>query len=579
MTNGIAVPLQTRCLFFCEGGALMDFSYQSRDTFIRKMPGEMYDLLVIGGGITGCGIALDAVLRGLKVALVDQGDFAGGTSSRSTKLVHGGLRYLAKGEVNLVKEAGTERNALLNIAPHLVTPMPFIIPTAHKWRGAMTYYPMTFGLWMYDKLADVRPHERRVMLKPEQVIQLEPLLKGAELAGGGRYYEYVTDDARLTLEVAKTAHEHGGHILNYVEVTELLIVDGRCKGAKVRDVMSGKSWNIQAAAVVNAAGPWVDDIRRKDAVEPKGKHLFHSKGIHMVMDRGDLPVSQAVTLLPSDGRIVFVIPRGRFTYVGTTDTEYKGDLRDPHPTSEDVNYLIGVLNEGFPHYSFNRDQILSTWSGIRPLIHEEGKKPGEISRSDELITSETGLISIAGGKLTAYRKMAERVVDYVIKVLKEKGDAQHVKPCETFTTPLTGVAGIAAQYGSFLLEKQAELQQKGFDPETSVRLVSTYGRHTDRAVELHLPNSEHEKLHRDLLAADVRYSVLHEQALTVCDVLERRHPLFLFSRDQGRSVVETTANIMAEILDWSSERVEEEIAKARQSIDRRNVWKEAANEK
>lgn len=552
----------------------MDFSYKSRQQLIQQMPDHVYDLLIIGGGITGCGIALDAVLRGLKVAVVDRGDFASETSSRSTKLVHGGLRYLAQGEVSLVRESGTERNALLNIAPHLVTPMPFIIPTAHKLRGMMAYYPMTFGLWMYDKLANVRPHERRVMLKSTQVTQLEPMLAGSKLAGGGRYFEYVTDDARLTMEVAKTAHEYGGHMLNYVEVTDLLITDRKCRGAEVRDVLSGERWTIRAATVVNAAGPWVDEIRRKDAVQPKGKHLFHSKGIHFVMDRGDLPVSQAITLLPSDGRIVFVIPRGRFTYVGTTDTEYKGDLDDLHPTAEDIDYLLGVLNECFPRYSFHREQVISTWTGVRPLVYEEGKKPGEISRSDEMMTSETGLISIAGGKLTAYRKMAERVVDHVVDTLQKQGKAQQVKPCETLTTPLSGVAGISDGYPAFLLKKKAQLLEQGFEPETAMRLVRTYGRHTDRVVELFHATDTNEKLHPDLLAADVRYAVLHEQAMTIADVLERRHPLFLFSHDQGRSIVEPVAGIMADLIGWSKEQMEEEMRRACDSIDRRNKWKE-----
>lgn len=556
----------------------MDFSYQTRTEIIQNMPGKKYDLLVIGGGVTGCGIALDATLRGLKVALVEKGDFACGTSSRSTKLIHGGLRYLAQGEISLVRESGTERNALLHIAPHLVTPMPFIIPTTRKLWGAMTYYPMTIGLWLYDKLADVRRHERRVMLKPAQIEQLEPLLEGTEIVGGGRYYEYVVDDARLTLELAKTAHEHGAHLVNYVEMTDLLVTEGRCHGAKARDVISGETWEIQAGTVVNAAGPWVDHVRSKDAVEPKGKHLFHSKGIHLVMDRGDLPVSQAVTLLPSDGRLVFVIPRGRFTYVGTTDTNYKGDLRHPYPTTEDVDYLLQVLNEGFPHRTFNRSHVISTWAGIRPLIHEEGKKPGEISRSDEMMTSETGLISIAGGKLTAYRKMAERVVDYVVRVLEEQGYKGSFEPCQTLTTPLTGVKGIASQYASFRFEKQAELEGRGFDAETAHRLVSTYGCHTDRVLELCDTKSgsenERERLHSNLLAADVRYAVLHEQALTVCDVLERRHPLFLFSHDQGRSAIEPVARIMAKMLDWTEERIEEEVKIANQSIDLRNKWQE-----
>ena len=549
----------------------MSFSYQTRSRLIQDMDGTKYDLLVIGGGITGCGIALDAVLRGLNVVLVDQGDFAGGTSSRSTKLVHGGLRYLAKGEIRLVREAGRERNALLNIAPHLVTPMPFIIPTSRKLAGTMSYYPMTFGLRLYDHLADVRRYERRVMLKPDQIEQAEPMLAGADMVGGGRYYEYVTDDARLTLEVAKTAHENGGHLLNYVEVVELVITNGRCHGAKVRDVLSGKEWEIQAETVVNAAGPWVDDIRRKDAVRPRGKRLFHSKGVHIVLDRRVLPVTHAVTLLPSDGRIVFVIPRGCFTYVGTTDTSYRGDLRDPVPTREDVAYLIDVLNEGFPKHSFNTSQVLSSWAGIRPLIHEEGKKPGEISRADEMMTSETGLISIAGGKLTAYRKMAERVVNHVIRVLQAKGRATRVKPCQTLTTPLTGVKGIAGTFESFKLEKRAELEQKGFQRETAERLVTTYGRHADLVVALHEEDSE--QFHRDLLAADVRYAVWHEQALTVCDVLERRHPLFLFSHDQGRSAIEPVAKLMGDMLGWSDTRIHEEIWKAQESVERRNKWK------
>lgn len=539
---------------------------------MAAMPQENYDVLVIGGGITGCGIALDATLRGMRTALVERGDFASGTSSRSTKLIHGGLRYLAQGEMKLVREAGTERNALLTIAPHLVRPMPFLIPTKDKWRGAMTYYPMTIGLWLYDRLAHVRPHERRVMLSPEQVVQLEPLLKGGQFSGGGRYFEYVTDDGRLTIEVAKTAHEHGAHMLNYVEVTDLKCHNGKVDGAEVRDVLTGKQWVVKAAVVVNATGPWVDHIRSKDVEGLKGKHLFHSKGIHLVFDRGDLPVSQALTLLPDDGRVVFVIPRGRFAYVGTTDTAYEGDLARPCPTAEDVDYLINVLNASITGRSLSREQILSSWAGIRPLIHEEGKKPGEISRADEMMTSQTGLISIAGGKLTAYRKMAERVVDHVQTVL-EKDGRRSFKSCQTLKTPLTGVAGISRQFQLFRQEKTAELTAKGIDRETAERLVTTYGRNTDEVIQLMESSNGRQQLHRDLLGADVMYAVLYEQALTVCDVLERRHPLFLFSHDQGRSVVEPVARLMAEMLAWSPERTEEEIEAAYRSISDRNRWK------
>src|SRR5690625_549142 len=396
----------------------MNFTNLNRSNIKEQIDKESLDLIVIGGGITGAGIALDAITRGMKVAVFEMQDFAAGTSSRSTKLVHGGLRYLAQFEIKVVSEVGKERAIVYENGPHVTTPEWMMLPF---YKGG-TFGPFTtnIGLKIYDFLAGVKKSERRKMLKPDEALKREPLLKKDGMRGAGYYVEYKTDDARLTLEIMKKAVEKSAYALNYMKVNNLIYNDGKIVGVDVVDLVDGKTHEFKAKKIVNATGPWVDEIREIDQSK-KGKTLQLTKGIHLVFDEKKFPLKQAIYFDEPGGRMIFAIPRDGKTYVGTTDTVYNGDIAHPRMTFEDRDYVLKAIKYMFPDVNVTEDDIESSWAGLRPLIHEEGKSPSEISRKDEIFVSESGLISIAGGKLTGYRKMAESIVDLVAKQLGEEG--------------------------------------------------------------------------------------------------------------------------------------------------------------
>lgn len=357
------------------------FSSLERDRMLTDMTKKTYDLFIIGGGITGAGTALDAASRGMKVALSEMQDFAAGTSSRSTKLVHGGLRYLKQFEVKMVAEVGKERAIVYENGPHVTTPEWMLLPF-HKG-GTFGSFTTSIGLRVYDFLAGVKKSERRSMLSAKETLQKEPLVKKDGLKGGGYYVEYRTDDARLTIEVMKEAVKFGAEPVNYSKVKELLYEKGKAVGVLIEDVLTKKEYKVYAKKIVNATGPWVDQLREKDHSK-NGKHLQHTKGIHLVFDQSVFPLKQAVYFDTPDGRMVFAIPREGKTYVGTTDTVYKEALEHPRMTTEDRDYVIKSINYMFPELNITANDIESSWAGLRPLIHEEGKDPSEISRKDEI---------------------------------------------------------------------------------------------------------------------------------------------------------------------------------------------------
>ena len=430
-----------------------------------------YDLLVIGGGITGAGIALDATLRGMKVALVEMQDFAAGTSSRSTKLVHGGLRYLKQFQVGMVAEVGKERAIVYENGPHVTTPEWMLLP---MYKGG-TFGPLStsIGLRVYDFLAGVKKSERRSMLSRNETISKEPLVKKEGLKGGGYYVEYRTDDARLTIEVIKAAFQNGSHILNYVKAEEFIYQNNVITGVRVKDMLTNMVLTIQAKKVVNAGGPWVDNIRKKD-YSKNNKQLRLTKGVHLVMDQSVFPLHQAVYFDTPDGRMVFAIPRDGKTYVGTTDTFFDGDATHPKMVAADREYLINAIHFMFPEVKVTEKDIESSWAGVRPLIYEEGKDPSEISRKDEIWEAESGLITIAGGKLTGYRKMAESVVDLIVKRLGETG--QRFKGPQTKTYPISGGnVGGSKGFNQYISLKEQEAVEYGFTQEEGRRFVQMYG--------------------------------------------------------------------------------------------------------
>ena len=524
---------------------MQNFSFHTRTSTFQRMSTRHYDLVVIGGGITGAGIALDAALRGLRVALVEKHDFAFGTSSRSTKLIHGGLRYLKQLEFGLVKEVGSERAIVHKLAPHLTVAEKMLLPL-NEGRGLGSFLT-SFGLKLYDWLAGVNFEDQRKMLTRNQTLKAEPLLKPDDIKGSGLYAEYRTDDARLTTEIIKSAAHYGADILNYVEVTGFVYENEHVKSITLRDRLSDKTIQVRGAAIVNATGPWVDTLRELDQSK-KGKQLHLTKGVHIVVPKEKLPIKQALYFDVPDGRMIFAIPRGRTTYIGTTDTDYKGDIEHVSTTREDAAYLISAVNETFPSIKLSLMDIESSWAGLRPLIHEDGKSASELSRKDEIFISHSGLISIAGGKLTGYRKMAERVVDLVIKKYFED---RQLKKCFTDKVQFLGSEfSNAKDVKEYTKRIETQLKQYGLESRAGY-LVSNYGRHTNLIME-HLKKQNDTKTDLTLAKAELWYTVNYEMVITPRDFFIRRTGMLFFDINRLSAVVEPILEEFKATFNWDA---------------------------
>jgi len=531
---------------------LKQMSGLQRKEMLRAMSNQTYDVIIIGGGITGVGIALDAVTRGMKVALVEMQDFAAGTSSRSTKLVHGGLRYLKQLEVQMVAEVGKERAIVFENGPHVTTPEWMVLPF-HKG-GTFGRFSTSLGLMLYDFLAGVKGAERRKMLDVQETLRKVPLIKKEGLLGGGNYVEYRTDDARLTIEVAKAAFHHGADLVNYAKVEELLYENGRIVGVKAIDQVDGEAYELYGTKIVNATGPWVDSLREKDD-SLKGKRLQLSKGIHVIIDQSRFPLTQAVYFDTPDGRMVFAIPRDGKTYVGTTDTFYKEEIAHPRMTEEDRQYVINAIHYMFPEVKITEQDIESSWAGVRPLIYEEGKSASEISRKDEIWESGSGLITIAGGKLTGYRKMAEMVVDLLVKHLQSQGEKIY-RPCITKHLPISGGdVGGSAHFPAFIAEKTKAGMDLGLSKGQAEKLVRMYGSNVDRLFIIVLQQAqENETLQLPVdLFASLVYGIEEEMVVTPVDFFVRRTSMLLFRIHEVHKWKKPVLALMSKRFGWSQE--------------------------
>lgn len=479
-----------------------------------------FDLVIIGGGITGAGIALDAASRGMTVLLLEKVDFAFGTSSRSTKLIHGGLRYLKQLEFNLVREVGKERAILYQNARHLVRPEPMLLPVIIG--GSLGKTTTALALWVYEWLAGVKVAERRKMLDRHQCLKKEPLLDSSIVRAGAIYTEYRTDDARLTISVCKTAVKYGARIVNHAEVTELIKENDLISGVRVLDRLSNQEFTIKAKCFVNAAGPWVDQIRKQDGSK-QGKSLHLTKGVHLVIPFERLPVKQAAYFDSEDGRMIFAIPRGDITYLGTTDTNYTGVIDSPKVSGEDIQYLLKAANRIFPSINLNITDIQSAWAGLRPLIHEEGKNPSELSRKDELFISNSQLISIAGGKLTGFRVMAKRVTDKVVESLTKKTERKF-QACFTQDIQLSGANfETEDELTEFHHQLFGEGKQVGISFKRISQWIDRYGKDANTVLEHAYtlwPDVEDKKLIPDL--AEMYYSIQEEMSAHPADYFIRR---------------------------------------------------------
>ncbi|MDQ1382578.1 MAG: glycerol-3-phosphate dehydrogenase [Actinomycetota bacterium] len=512
---------------------------------LRRLTDESFDLLVVGGGITGTGVALDAASRGLRTALVDKGDFASGTSSKSSKLVHGGIRYLQQKEVGLVYEALAERQILRKTAPHLVRVLPFLLPVFTKDGLLPRRIARLLGatMWAYDLTGGLRIGRLHKRVSKEEALRYMPTLPVDNIAASYIYYDAQADDARLTLTVAKTAADHGAAVVNYATLIGLTKDSaGKVTGARAR--IDGAEIEIRARAVVNATGVWSDDVRALD--DPSHTTTIRpAKGIHITVPwslvRNEIAV---VVPVPKDRRSVFVVPWGgdggphKFTYIGTTDTDYDGPIDDPQITPADVEYLLRAIN-GASTTRITENDILGTWAGLRPLVAAaKSERTADLSRRHSVHTSPGGVVSVTGGKLTTYRRMAADAVDEVVKVVGRGGKSR---------------------------TKQIKLHgATGWDADGVPRnLAERYG--SDGRVVAALERSD-AQLARPLIddlpysRAEVVYAARAEMARTVDDVLSRRTRARLLARDASAAVAEDVATLMAGELGWSDEERERQVA-------------------
>ncbi len=522
-----------------------DFSAQTRMDNLKHLQQNRSDILVVGGGITGAGIARDAAMRGYAVALIDKGDFASGTSSKSSKLVHGGIRYLEQFQFGLVFEASRERRTLLQIAPHLVQPLPFVFPVYRDGRWAP--WIIDAGLWMYDALALFRNYGRHHMLSRAAVADQTRGIDTHNILGGAFYYDAQVDDARLTLETLRAAHKHHARIANYVQVNALLKERGRVVGVSAHDVLSGEKLDLRARVVVNATGPWTDALAQMD--DPRAPtRLRPTKGAHIIVPRARIGTENAATF-PSfvDQRVMFLVPWNNFTIIGTTESDYDGDYDRVHATARDVEYMLAATNHAFPLAKLTKPDIISAYAGLRPLLHVSGKDAHSTSREHSIWVSESGLVTITGGKLTTYRAMAEQLVDRVVKKLRDEHDLAPKQKCATALYPLVESNGA----GDSILEPDVRAHWHRAYGADAAR-IAEHARQDARAARRIMEGLPY-------LWAEVDYAVETEMAVTLDDFLARRAHILWEARDNGVSAAAPVAARMAELLDWDKPRVEREL--------------------
>jgi glycerol-3-phosphate dehydrogenase len=516
---------------------------------VRRLAAEQFDVVVIGGGITGVGCALDAASRGLRTALVERYDFASGTSSKSSKLVHGGLRYLQQREIRLVYEALAERQVLRRIAPHLVRVQPFLLPvfTSDGLINKRLARALGTAMWMYDMTGGLRIGKLHRRISKDKAIAHMPTLRESRLASAYIYYDARADDARLTLTIARTAAEYGAAVVNDAKVVGFdKDSGGRVQGVRV--VIDGADVLVQARTVVNATGVWSDNVRALDEGRDPDS-IRPAKGVHITVPwakiRNDIA---AVIPVPKDRRSVFVVPWGDFTYIGTTDTDYDGPLDNPQCTPDDIAYLLRAIN-GAVTTPLTESDILGTWAGLRPLVKRAGsERTADLSRRHSVTTSASGVVTVTGGKLTTYRRMASDTIDTVVKTLGVKARSR------TARLPLSGArdwdagepggssAHLASRYGS---NRGAIRTLIDAQPELAEPIV---------------PGLEYSK-------AEVVYAARDEMARSVDDVLARRTRARLLARDASAHAAAEVARLIAPILGWSADDQEASTAAYRALVD------------
>jgi glycerol-3-phosphate dehydrogenase len=496
------------------------------------------------------------------VALVEKGDFGSGTSSKSSRMIHGGLRYLRQRHVSLVRESLRERGVLLKIAPHLVQPFPFLLPVYGS--GLEERLQLKLGLTAYDLLAGRRGLEHHRMLSRREVLNQEPALRPDGLQGALRYFDCLVHDARLTLATARSAARQGAAVANYVQATSLQREDQRVVGMHFRDLLSGRTGLLRAGVVVNAAGPWCDELRAMTSLPPK---LRPTKGIHIVLPRHRLPVTNVVVFF-HNARGLFAVPKEDWTYVGTTDSDYQGDPGQARADAADVAYVLEAVNQTFPGRAIVPGDIVSTWAGVRPLVAEEGSPtPSDVSRDYEIENEPPGLVSIAGGKLTTYRSMAQDLLDRLVAA-EGRQLGWSPRPCCTAELPLPG--GDVQGFDTYAEGAVAALEEGwGLSPAVASRLVRTYGTEHAKILAYGLRDKgllQPLKSGTAVLRAEAVYAAEEEMAVTLEDFLARRTDLMLFDGGRGLDVAPLVARLVGSVLGWGWRARREQLRRYREAV-------------
>lgn len=546
----------------------MKLSAETRRENIDWLQNNQLDLLVIGGGITGAGIALHASAKKMAVGLIEMQDFAAGTSSRSTKLVHGGLRYLKNFEVELVANVARERAIIHHNAPHIVQPRKMLLLVYDEQDASFTDFSAEIALQLYDQLGEVSDEWRYSLIPKEEVRKEAPGIKEEGLIKGGLYLDYLNDDARLTISILKTAHQQGAKIANYVKAVGYLYdEENRINGVKVADKETGETFPIYARVVVNATGPWSDETRHMQK-NRQGSRMLPTKGVHFVVDHSRLPVKRTIYTDTGlqDHRMLFIIPRNGKTYFGTTDTPYEGDLVDPKITQEDVAYLLEAINIRFPEANLTLAEIETGWSGLRPLIQpEDPKDPSDISREHEIFISEEGLVTIGGGKLTDYRLIAEDT----LKTIESLLDKEFLE-VDTATIHLAG-GEIKAGY-TFADYCEPAIKRgvaAGLSEADARALVDWYGTDFEKVLEGLDAVKESRLPVKDALS--LQYAMRYEMTLNLEDYFLRRVETLLFDYNRMRGLLMPALEQMAAHYQWGEERQQKEKEKLISAMERAHL--------
>lgn len=534
-----------------------EFSFETRETILEAAPTKNYDIIIIGGGITGAGAARDAASRGMKVLLVEQSDFAQGTSSRSSKLIHGGIRYLENFEFGLVFEALSERRILFDLAPHLVHPLRFVLPLYEEGRVGM--FKMGLGMWAYDALALFEAPEMHRHLDPDETIEQLPFLRDRELLGSYAYYDAYMDDDRLVLETLRSANEKGADCVNFVKASSPIWKDGKVIGLECEDQLEKKSFQVRAKHILSCVGPWTDDVGAMLMPDWK-KKLRPSKGIHLTLRRDRLPLKDAVVMAAdAEKRIVFGIPRHEMIIIGTTDTDYKGDPGQVHSVDADVDYLLKIVNDYFPKADLTRSDVIASYSGVRPLVHDGSATESGTSREHMIYTDNRGVTFVAGGKYTTYRAMAEECVDAVIatRSLEDQVKFKRASTKEPLNSKATQeifqqreahVQSLSKEFGLSIESTRLLFDRHGLEAWSLIRKL--------KAREMAGSNSSEQVL---LWQAEVDHAIDNTMCLNLLDFYLRRSPLFLSYPDHGFSMMNDLLEVFSEKLSWDESKRKQEL--------------------